>query len=411
MFESIRLGAWLHADRVRAISVMSLLVTLTMMALLFASASGTTDQMGRPLGTDFSNVWTAGKMALDGHAAQAWDWPTHLEVQRKTHNDPNIPFYGWHYPPPFLLIAAVLALFPYVIALIMWQLSTLALALKTVRAILPDTKAIIVALGCPVVLVCFGHGHNGFLTGALLCSGLLLLDKRPWIAGVLLGCMIYKPQFGLVLPVLMLMGGHWRAIFSAVVAALFLSLLTIAIWGLPVWTAFIDSLPLTQSIVIEQGGTGWEKIQSAFSAVRNWGGSIGLGWRVQAVVTLIAISGTAIMARGKTPFCRNALVIAAALLATPYCLDYDLVPLAMALAFLVADGRDRGFLDWEKSLYALVWAIPLFGRAGMAATTIPFGLIAIALIFGLALRRSLYFGDLPVIRSWPFRRSHGLSAP
>jgi Glycosyltransferase family 87 len=411
MIKHLRQGGWLNNERVRRISIISLLITIAMMVLLFASAHGTVDRMGRPLGTDFSNVWTAGKMALNGQAAQAWDWQSHLEVQRKTHHDPNIPFYGWHYPPPFLLIAASLALFPYLMALILWQVSTLALAIKTVRAIVPDSKAILIALGCPVVLVCFGHGHNGFLTGALLCGGLLLLDKRPWIAGILLGCMIYKPQFGLVLPVVMLIGGHWRAIMSATIAALLLSLITIVLWGLPVWSAFIDSLPLTQSVVIEQGSTGWEKIQSVYSAVRNWGGSIALGWGVQSAATLIAIAGTALIARGQSLFCRNAVVIAAALLATPYCLDYDLVPLEMGLAFLIVDGRERGFLDWEKSLYALVWAIPSFGRAGMAATTIPFGLIAIMIVFGLGLRRSGHFGDMSALKSWPFRHSHELSAP
>jgi Glycosyltransferase family 87 len=256
-----------------------------------------------------------------------------------------------------------------------------------------------------------GHGHNGFLTGALLCGGLSLLDKRPWVAGLLMGCMIYKPQFGLILPILLIFGGHWRAIGGASASATFLCLVTLLIWGLPVWSAFVDSLPLTQSVIIEQGITGWAKIQSAFSAVRNWGGGIAFAWAIQGCVTAIAMIGAVVLAFSKNAACRNALIVAAALLATPYCLDYDLVPLMIALAFLIADGRARGFLPYEKSLYALVWITPLFGRALMMLTTIPFGLIAILIVFILAIRRSLSFGDLPSLKSWPFRRLRAASAP
>jgi hypothetical protein len=411
MIDGLSDGRWLTTERMRRIAVISFLATIGTVAYLFWGSHGTVDAFGRPLGTDFSNVWAAGHMALGNDAAKAWDWPSHYAVQQATHHDPKIPFYGWHYPPPFLLIAALLAQFPYVMALILWQISTLCLAVITVRAILPHHRAIIIAVGCPVVLVCLGHGHNGFLTGALLCGGLLLLNKKPWVAGILMGCMIYKPQFGLILPIVLIFGGHWRAIGGAIASAALLCALTLLLWGLPVWSAFIDSLPLTQSVIIEQGVTGWAKIQSAFSAVRNWGGSVAIAWAIQSSVTIIAIAGAAALSRSTNANSRNALIVASALLATPYCLDYDLVPLSISIAFLVADGRERGFLSWEKSLYALVWATPLFGRAAMMATTIPFGLIAIATVFVLSVRRALLFGDVPVIKSLPFRHLREPSAP
>jgi hypothetical protein len=380
-------GDWVTATRVRMFATLSLIATIGMVAYLFATSHGTVDSYGRPLGTDFSNVWTAGRMALEGRAALAWDWPSHFAAQQAAHHKADIPFYGWHYPPPFLLVATLLALMPYVWALIVWQFSTLTLALVTVRRILPGQGTTLAAIGAPVVLVCLGHGHNGFLTAALLGGGLLILDRRPFVAGLLLGCIVYKPQFGLVLPVVLLLGGHWRAIGGALVSAGLLCGLTLLLWGWPVWAAFIHSLPLTQAVVIEQGGTGWEKIQSAFSAARNWGADIPLAWGIQTVVTVAAVVGAMLVSRGTRPFVRNAMVIAAALLSTPYLLDYDLVPLGMAIAFLVADGRERGFLPYEKSLLAFVWIVPLFGRALMQITTIPFGFVSICAIFVICLRR------------------------
>ena len=51
---------------------------------------------------------------------------------------PITPFYGWHYPPPFLAVAALLALMPYVISLIAPQAVSLALSLKTMLTIAGD---------------------------------------------------------------------------------------------------------------------------------------------------------------------------------------------------------------------------------------------------------------------------------
>jgi hypothetical protein len=383
-------GEWVTSARIRRFATLSLVATIAMVAYLFLTAHGTVDSFGRPLGTDFSNVWTAGRMVLEGRASLGWDWSAHFAVQQAVHHEANIPFYGWHYPPPFLLVATLLAFLPYVPALIVWQASTLALALVVVRKILPLPGTTLAAVGAPVVLVCLGHGHNGFLTAALLGGGLFFLDRRPFVAGLLLGCVVYKPQFGLVLPVVLLLGWHWRAIGGALLSAGLLCALTLALWGWPVWAAFIHSLPLTQSLIIEQGATGWEKIQSAFSAARNWGASVPLAWGIQTVVTVTAVVGTMAVSRGTRPFVRNAMVIAAALLSTPYLLDYDLVPLGMAITFLVADARKHGFLPYEKTLLAFVWIVPLFGRGAMHLTTIPFGFLSIVAIFAIALRRSRF---------------------
>jgi hypothetical protein len=385
-------GDWVTADRVRAVAGVSLALTCLSILYLLATSHGTLDAWGRPLGTDFSNVWTAGQMALDGRAPEAWNWAAHYQVQQAAHGDPGVPFYGWHYPPPFLLLATLLATLPYLAALFVWQAASLAGAVKVYRAILPGKGALLPALGAPVVLVCLTHGHNGFLTAALLGGGLLLLDRRPLLAGLLLGCLVYKPQFAPIIPLLLLAGFHWRAIAGACASAALLIGATLAIWGWPVWQAFLDSLPLTRQIVIEQGETGWYKIQSAFSAVRMWGGSVPLAYAVQGAATLAAMGAVLWLTRTARPNLRNAAICAAAMLSTPYVLDYDLVVLGMGAAFLVADGLERGFLPWEKSLLALVWVAPLVSRSLAELTFVPLGQASIVILLGLALRRALAEG-------------------
>ena len=410
MLDALATGSWLTDRRVTAIAAMTLAATILSLAVLALGAHGTLDAAGRPLGTDFSNVWTAGWMADHGRAALAWNWPAHHAVQVATHRSATVPFYGWHYPPPFLLVAALLATMPYVPALIAWQAATLAPALWLVCRIVPGRRTLLVAAAAPVVLVCFGHGHNGFLSAALLGGGLLLLDRRPIVAGLLIGCLVYKPQFVVLLPLVLIAGRHWRAIGGAVVSAASLCLVTLAIWGWPVWRAFLDSLPLTRHVVIEQGSTGWEKIASAFSFVRMWCGSLPLAYAAQGAVAGLALIGAVAATIRATPPVRNAAVLAAALLSTPYVLDYDFTMLGVAIAFLIADGRARGWLRWEASLLAFAWGAPLFARAVTGLTGVPVALIAALAIFALALRRAAVLDGALRLRSSPSRHSHAASA-
>lgn len=413
MWTALAEGSWLTAERMRAAAIASLAVGLAAFAWLFATAHGTLDAWGRPLGTDFSDVYAAGRMALEGRAAAAWDWPSHYAVQQAVHHDPHVPFYGWHYPPPFLILAALLALLPYVTALLAWQGTTLAASAALVRAILPGRRALLIALGAPVVFICLGHGQNGFLTAALLGGGLFLLDRRPILAGLMLGALVYKPQFGLLIPPLLLVGGHRRAFAGATAAALALIAASLALWGAPVWEAFVHSLPLTRSVVIESGATGWGKIQSPFAMVRMWGGDVPLAYAAQGAATLAAIGAALWLTRTSAPALRNAAACAAAILSTPYVLDYDYVVLGIGAAFLVRDGLDRGVLSWEKSLLAFVWCAPLFARQVATLTLIPIGQATAAIVLALAIRRALVLDGAgrARIRAWPSRRSHGASLP
>jgi hypothetical protein len=381
-------GEWVTRERVLRIALIACGISACSIAWLFATAHGTLDFKGRPLGTDFSNVWTAGHMALDHHAARAWSWPDHFAVQQALHRSPQVDFFGWHYPPPFLLIAALLATLPYVPALVIWQAGTLAPFAAMMWRLSPRRETIALTLGAPVTVICLMHGHNGFLTALLLGAGLMLLDQRPSIAGFLFGALIYKPQFGLIIPPLLFALRSWRAVVSAIASASTLVILTLVIWGWPVWQAFIESLPLTRHIVIEQGATGWYKIMSPFAVARMWGGALSLAYGVQAIFTAASASVVIWAASTKQrPELRNALVCAAALISTPYVLDYDLVILLPALAWLWVDGRERGYLNWEKTLLLAGWFTPLIARTVAQTTALPLGLASIIAALAMALRR------------------------
>src|SRR5204862_8083779 len=121
-FERYASGAWLTRPVMTFVATAMIAGTIIALALLFLTADGTVDAYGRPLGTDFSSFWTAGRMALEGHAAAAYDWPAHSAFQQKTHGVDL--FFPWSYPPIFLIVAAALASLPYLASLLVWQGAT-----------------------------------------------------------------------------------------------------------------------------------------------------------------------------------------------------------------------------------------------------------------------------------------------
>lgn len=353
---------------------------------LFLYSHGLLDYAGRPLGTDFSSFWSAGHMALQGRAAQAYDWGAMAIAQREIFGTEKLS--PWSYPPVFFLIVTPLAMLSYLPAYFLWQGTSLCAAAAAYRKILPRRDALVFGFGFPAVFVCLGHGQTGFLTAALMAGGLLALRKHEIIAGVLFGLLIYKPQFGVLLPVVLAAGGYWRAFAAAAITVLAVVGVTGLVWGWPVWQAFFDSLSVTRTIVFEAGDTGFEKFQSAFSWVRLWHGSLALAYGLQAVVAL-AVLGTVIwLWRGRAPFAlQAAALLTGSLLVSPYTLDYDFVVFGMALAFLVAHGLAAGFRPWDKTLIALAWFVPVVARSIAKAAYLPVGFFMLTAIFVLIVVR------------------------
>jgi len=248
---------------------------------------------------------------------------------------------------------------------------------------------LLIALAFPAVLVNLGHGHNSFLTAALLGGGLILLDRRPIVSGVLFGLLVYKPQFGLLMPLVLAASGRWRSLAAAAATVALLLIVTTLAFGMEVWRAFLDSMRFTR-FVLEQGGPGWHKVQSVFAWVHMWGGSIAPAYAAQAIVTLGLAAALLRLWRSEAAFpLKAAALCLAAVLATPYSLDYDLVVLALAIAYLACDGIERGFAPYEKTALVLLWLMPLIARPIAWHTSIPLAVPLLIAVFALVLHRAM----------------------
>ncbi|HEY0331196.1 MAG TPA: glycosyltransferase family 87 protein [Rhodopseudomonas sp.] len=390
IWAGLRSGAWLTPDRIRGYSL--LLLGLGALAILgwLALSDAMIDRNGKPIGTDFSDPYAAGTLALAGRAADAYVPALQHDAERAVFGGREVPFYGWHYPPFFFAVAMAVALLPYGWGLLLWLTLSLAAYLATLRAILPWPQTLLVALAFPAVLVNIGHGQNGFLTAALLGGALHWLARRPCLAGVLIGLLAYKPQFGVLIPLALIAGGHWRTIAAAAATVALLFALSVAAFGSAIWQAFAESTRFTQSVVLEQGNTGWEKIQSIFAAARHCGASLPLAYTLQLVLALSVAASLVRLWRSKAGFELKASALATAcLLATPYVLDYDLVVLAVAIGFFARYGLAERFHDYEISVLAAAFIVPLLSRGIAAGTGIPLGFLALLSLYAFTLRRAL----------------------
>jgi len=394
-------GGFLTRERVRLWSLAILIATLAAILWLAFTAHGLNDYRGRPLGTDFSDVYAAGALAVEGRAADAYDWPSHHQKEQAIFGSAT-PFYGWHYPPFFLLAAEGLARLPYIPALVLWQGLTLLLYVLALRALtraspapelLRDPLWQLVVLAFPAVFVNLTHGQNGFLTTAIIAGGLALLKPKPLLAGLVFGLLAYKPQFALALPVALMAGRQWRALAAMAVMILLLCTVATLSFGLSVWPAFFDSMHLSRTVVLEQGSTGFEKIQSIFAAIRLLGGPISAAYVGQIFVSLGAMTALVMIWRSAaSQALKGAALCLATTLSTPYCLDYDLVLLAPVILLVAAEGRARGVRNGEMLMLAALWLLPFVARPFAGATHLvlaPF-LMAAALFFVLRRAQTVF---------------------
>ena len=343
------------------------------------------DPNGLGIPTDFINVWAAGRLVLDGLPAQAYDWDIQKQVEVAKLGQDFVGYFAWHYPPPFLFVASLLAQLPYQAAYIGWVVVSFLPFLVAMRAIVGRDFGYLLALAIPMAFINALVGQNGFLTAALIGGTLYLIPIRPVLAGICLGLLTYKPQYGLLFPIMLIAAGHWRVFVSAAVTAVVLATASWLAFGIESWLAFFHWMPKFSQTFLTEGKAPWWKLQSIFSLVRYFGGSEPLGWAFQWFLTASVAVVLALMWRSRVPYTLKAAALAAgALLTTPYLFMYDMMVQAIPIAFLVRIGLKTGFRAYE--LPALGAVVALIGC--YMFTGIPTGLGATLVVAALILRRA-----------------------
>ncbi len=369
--------------RLYAIAAVPVLLVL-LVGMGWPAPDGHHDLSGAPFGRDLSQVWVAGRTALAGHAPQVYTIEAHHRRIIETFGA-DAGLYSWHYPPVFLIVAAAFAALPFAGAVLAWGVMSTLLIAFALRAILGTWRASLVGLALPPVFTCLAFGQNTLLTASLFTFGLLASDKRPLLAGVLLGLVCYKPQLAVAAPALMLASGRWRVTLAFAACAAAVALASCILFGLAPWVAFLRGLDDTNVVIFKDAWGGLALNASVFGAVRLVGGAVAFAWAAQIVAATLAAGLTLHLYRGRgAPPLRHATLLAVIPLMSPYVPIYDLAILVPAGAFFVAGAQAAGGLTPGErvALVALV-ALSFDPRGLTLVTHLPAGMLLAAGTFAL----------------------------
>jgi alpha-1,2-mannosyltransferase len=341
-----------------------------------------TDLAQQALGRDFASFWTAGRMVLDGHSLAIFDPQAMTSFQLTLSDGPAGRLSPWFYPPLLLLyVSCVFALVPYKLAYLLYLASSVAVFYLVTRRLFPAVKPLYI-ISFPAFWYNLLSGQNGLLTAVIIVTGLLWLTTRPATAGAVLALLSFKPQLCLALPVFLLLERRWQTILAGAITGLALVALSTALWGTPIWSAFLAGLHDAQRY--NQSGTSMPP--HAFAHLFGMLKTMGLS-QVTAMTLNYVFVAVASAAAIRTWFLPHAQTVKFAsfvlltLLLPPHLLFYDFVVTGAVIVWLWPDERLRPALImlW---IAPFVW--PLFTRIGIPLFPLATALLLIQLCHGPA---------------------------
>jgi hypothetical protein len=329
---------------------------------------------GKPSCIDFSHYWVSGALAGSGDRALVYDFSTFSAARAALGGaDPcSVPVLNqFVYPPTYLFFTYPLGLMPYITAFAAWTVITLLLYLVAIYLIVPRPIAISAALSPFPVFFNFFLGQNGFLLAGLMGLSLALMERRPQLSGVLLGLLTFKPQIGILFPFALLVSRRWRVVVSGMATSVVLIVTSMVVFGFQGWSSFIHALvdrganlsPMSQDSM---------RLESVYGFLWLAGISPPIALAVQLAVSgIMAAVVCWVWARPLPHSLKAAALCSAAAMATPYVHGHDLCILGIAVAFLVKDGLERGFLPGDRLVMLFSWIVIFLGFGDFSSGWIP----------------------------------------
>lgn len=371
----LRQARWLNHESLRWYGISFALIS----SLLLANS--VIFDTGSELGGDFINFFAGVKAAAGGSASSVYNraW-FHAFVATTLHNG---TFRTYDYPPPMLVLTFPLALFPFGQALVAWLLLGGALCFVLLRRLVGWEAAALTLIGAPAACLNLFFCQNGYFTAGALAGGLIILERRPVLAGVCFGCLICKPQLAILLPIALAADRRWGAFVATGITATAFAVVASTFFGVETWSAFF------KHVLEFDTGRGPARL-TILAAARSFGAAPALADALQLASGTLALSAVAIIWRSPAPAeIKYAALAVASFLATPFALPYDEISLIFAAAWLGREGMRIGFLPWERMIVVALLTLPLPMVAIGLVVGIPVTPVALFLILLALLRRAL----------------------
>lgn len=385
-------------------SVVVALLYATTIAVIHVDGRRAAERGEAPLYTDFTTFYAAA-LQLRGEPAENLYVPermyeAELAAARATSELPLsdaqlkvIGYAAWMYPPIAILLAAPFGLLGYFLAYVAWLASTLAVYLAGMHAVLRRKQDWAWALAAPPVFYNAMYGQTGFLTAGLIALGLAHLVSRPVLAGLCIGLASFKPHFGILIPLALVAGDHWKPFGVATITVVAALAATILVWGADPWYAYIGTL-VHHVGGFAAGAFEWRAMVSVLAAAKMGGLSLDAAWNIQYVAAALAAIAVVWSWRfaGADDARRRlaaAVLCSTTLLAVPLAYTYDMVLAVPAAAWVWRDLRERGGATAEYALLAASAALALLLKPLAYGWGLQLGPLVSLMLCGLALRRLL----------------------
>jgi alpha-1,2-mannosyltransferase len=363
---------WLNSKRVRAHAVL-LAVTLWTVYIWNLATPTLRDRNGNLKGTDFLHLYTLGTLAVERRGADLYDMNTQAAVAAARVPEAAGIRYLPLYPPQVSLLFAPLAHLSYGWALASWWISTClvyGVCCYSVWRACPNLReygatVALLAVAFPAFFHLIAWGQTSAIALACFTALFFLLrSRREFVAGLVVGCLIFKPQLGLAAAFIFLAMGAWKIVAGAVMSAAAQLLCGILYYGMGPFAEWLRTmagvrqvLPLLEPRPYQTHCllTFWAMIVPRPQV------SFGLYLLSAGVV----LGGTiAVWRRAGQPWSlRYSALLLATVLVSPHLTVYDLVVLAPAFLLLA---------DWlmaeptspnhaMEGLLYFVYVLPLLG--------------------------------------------------
>ena len=342
------IASWLTGRRIRVHGLL-LAVCLWTLYSIDLYTPGLRDRNGLIKGTDFLHFYTLGNIALQKRGDVLYDIQAQAALLQKLVPEAAGSLYVPLYGPQISVLFVPFARMSYPAALTIWLLLN-ALIYGTCCYLVwkrcPNLRAqsrtvLILALAFPGFFHLIFWGQTSGL--ALLCFTLafLALNKnRPYLAGLAIGSLIFKPQLGIAAAVIFLFAREWKVVAGAILAALAQLSIGWLYYGTPAMREYLSALMNVRDVLpmLEPRPYQMHSLHAFWSLLIPWPP---LAFVLYAATAVAVLAVAARCWRGKTSLgLRYSALMLATVLVAPHLTVYDLLILAPAL-LLLADWAVR----------------------------------------------------------------------
>jgi hypothetical protein len=338
--------------------------------------------LGRPLGGDFVEFYTVGKILNNDAPARVYDLELISTLQHAAlPSMPDTQMLVFAQAPFIASLFRPFALLPYAWAYVAWlgfsaalYLASLALLFRTMRLSADDRKTgfLLALSSTPFLFETWIGGQMSVVVFAIWVLFFWCLDNdRRVLSGFVLALCLFKPTL-VALPVLMLVvGRRWRVVGGFAGGGIAMALLSVATVGLDGCRAWFANLALYGNRAAKTGEA-WH--EAKYIDLLAFFHLLMPNWAALATVVATSVASIAVVWLGRAWWRSDgafadgaaterrlwATTLCLTLVVNPYVPIYDAILVVIAVALVARE--QRTVAGWLLALYLLPWLTQSFAE-------------------------------------------------